>query len=50
MKMTPVLVLLILIGGCRHGAPRVDCDRRLEPINPPKPVVPEAPAPSGTSP
>jgi hypothetical protein len=33
------VVALALAGGCSHQPKRVDCDGRLEPINPPTPVV-----------
>lgn len=39
-----ILWLLLLIGGCSHGPRRVDCDGHLQPINPPTPVVKDAPA------
>ena len=41
-------LLLVLIGGCSTQAPRVDCDRHLELINPPAPLVTEPAAKSVT--
>jgi hypothetical protein len=41
-----LVVFLIMMGGCHAQAPRVRCDRALQPINAPAPVVKEASAPS----
>jgi hypothetical protein len=50
MKTLPALVLLSVLCGCQHQALHVKCDRQLEPINAPAPVV-RVPAPeSATSP
>jgi hypothetical protein len=33
------LSAIVLITGCSHQPKRVDCDARLEPINPPTPIA-----------
>ena len=40
--MSVVLALPGLLMGCATGAKRVDCSRRLEPINAPVPVTQDA--------
>jgi hypothetical protein len=44
-----IIVLFCALSGCHHQAPRVDCDRHLEPINKPAPVSQQTPAPKSTS-
>jgi len=46
----PVLLLLLLVVGCRSHPVRVDCDGKLKPINAPAPVATKAatPAPRST--
>ncbi len=48
MKTLPIVACLVLMGGCSTQAPRVHCDRQLEPINAPAAVVKE-PAPASAS-
>jgi hypothetical protein len=50
MKTLPILVFLASLSGCHTQAPRVKCDRPLEPINAPAPVVIEPAATSATTP
>jgi hypothetical protein len=50
MKMLPILVFLVMLNGCHTQAPRVKCDRPLEPINTPAPVVTEPATTSATPP
>lgn len=38
-----LLLLLLLAVGCAHYPKHVNCDGHLEPINPPNPVVKDAP-------
>ena len=38
------LLLLSVLSACSHQAKKVDCDRRLVPINAPTPVVKPDPA------
>ena len=33
------LMLALVLAACSHQAKKVDCDRHLEAINPPNPVV-----------
>ena len=40
------IVFLLLVSGCHAQAPRVHCDRSLQPINAPAPVVKEPSAAS----
>ena len=41
-----LVVFLVMMSGCHTQAPRVRCDRQLQPINAPAPIVKE---PSATS-
>jgi hypothetical protein len=36
-----LIVCLVILGGCHTEAPRVRCDRDLQPINAPAPSVKE---------
>jgi hypothetical protein len=36
---TSVIVLLLVLTACAHGARKVDCEAHLTAINPPTPVV-----------
>jgi hypothetical protein len=36
---TLILALLLILGGCAHGARMVDCEAHLTAINPPTPAV-----------
>jgi hypothetical protein len=36
---TLLLALLLILGGCAHGARKVDCDTHVTAINPPTPAV-----------
>jgi hypothetical protein len=47
MKRLTMIVFLLASSGCHHQAPRVDCDKRLQPINAPAPAVKTAAKPSG---
>ena len=43
MRKTHLALFLMLLAACTHHPVRVDCDQKLEAINPPHPVVkPEA--------
>jgi hypothetical protein len=46
-------MLVMLAAACAHRAPRVDCDGKLQPINPPAPVrqdeAPRAPGKPGAA-
>ena len=39
MRKTPLALFLMLLAACTHHPVRVDCDRKLEAINPPHPVI-----------
>jgi hypothetical protein len=39
MRKTLLALLLMLLAACTHHPVRVDCDQKLEAINPPHPVV-----------
>jgi hypothetical protein len=44
------VVLLLMVSGCHAQAPRVRCDRPLQPINTPAPVVKAPSVPSAIPP
>ena len=50
MKTLPILVFLVMLSGCHTQAPRVKCDRQLQPINTPAPIVIEPEATRATPP
>lgn len=50
MKRLPIVAFLVMVSGCSTEAPRVHCDRQLEPINAPAAVVKEPAAPSASTP
>lgn len=39
MRLVLILCMFALASGCSHSPPRVDCDGRLESINPVTPVA-----------
>jgi hypothetical protein len=39
VRAIPCLVLLCLLSACSHQAKKVDCEKHLEAINPPIPVL-----------
>jgi hypothetical protein len=43
-----LVVLLLVVSGCHAEAPRVRCNRELQPINTPAPAVKEPSVPSVT--
>ena len=43
MKILSIVAFLMLVSACHTQAPRVDCDRQLNPINPPA-SAPQDPA------
>jgi hypothetical protein len=39
MRRALLMLVIMVLGACSHHPPRVDCDQRLEAINPAHPVV-----------
>jgi hypothetical protein len=39
MKVVPLLFLACVLSACAHQAKKVDCDKHLQAINPPTPVL-----------
>ena len=50
MQRLLIVGFLVMLSGCHTGAPRVDCDRELQPINTPVPLVKEPAATSAATP
>jgi hypothetical protein len=45
-----LVVFFVMVSGCHTQAPRVRCDRQLQPINAPAPIVKEPSLTSATTP
>jgi hypothetical protein len=50
MRILLIASLLMLVGGCTHSPRRVDCDGRLEAINPVTPAAKHKPHDTGREP